>query len=74
MARSVAPSWEHVAVASALECHRGMYIGATGSGVEAFYLGARAYDVEQRVQNRIKSLRGLNLNFIQKKDKKQKNQ
>jgi hypothetical protein len=45
-----------------------MYLGAKICGVEPCYLGATVCGAEQRVQNGIKSSKGLNVNIYQEND------
>jgi hypothetical protein len=46
------------------KCQRTSYLDAIVYGAELCYLGAMTYGVEQRVQNNIKTSRGVNMNFF----------
>jgi hypothetical protein len=56
----------HVRAVSASCRQRSTHLGAKICGAKPCYLGATGYGAEQRVQNEIKSSKGLNLNIFQK--------
>jgi hypothetical protein len=59
----------HVRAVSASCRQRSTHLGAKICGAKPCYLGATGYGAEQRVQNEIKSSKGLNLNIFQKRAK-----
>jgi hypothetical protein len=58
-----------VSAISALVDQRITYLGAIDRDAEQCYLGAKVYDVEQKIKNRIKSSSGLNIIIFQKRVK-----